>query len=275
MYNKIYTAIMDLLTKRGDARYKYLSDTEDVAKILNINLDFDPLKIFGVNSIELGNGLPDLLLVYAEAPKGDNRAFYADTIFYKGRLTKIVLINALCMISDNDIKKYRHLAMIVRECALTILHVCAHYFNSASNRNVCSSTIGVYAGPVLFVKIADEYFGYNIMDEEKKKIHDYLTTLSIFVCNNIKPEYAQYSDILDPEKSPIVPSIRKAIDQVGIENLLDNSMYMGTFNVSYQGTNFMDTLLAVQDTLDNQEEQYTEQEDYTPLGERDEDEYDD
>ena len=52
-------------------------------------------------------------------------------------------------------------------------------------------------------------------------------------------------------------------------------MYMGTFNVSYPGTNFMDTLLNIQDTLNDQEEQYTEQEDYTPLGERDEDEYDD
>ena len=267
MYNKIYTAIMDLLTKRGDARYKYLSDTEDIAKILNINLDFDPIKIFGANTVELGNGLPDLLLVYAEAPKGDDKAFYADTIFYKGRLTKVVMINALCMISDNDIRKYRHLAMVIRECALTVLHVYANYFNGAADRNICSSTIGVYAGSVLFVKIADEYFGYKIMDEDKKKIHDYLTTLSIFICNNIRPEYAQYSDILDPEKSPIVSSIRKAIDQVGIENLLDNSMYMGTFNVSYPGTNFLDTLLNIQNTLEEQEN--ISEEEY------DEDEYDD
>ena len=272
MYNKIYTAIMDLLTKRGDARYKYLSDTEDIAKILNINLNFDPLKIFGVNSVELGNGLPDLLLVYAEAPKGDDHAFYADTIFYKGRLTKVVMINALCMIADNEIRKYRHLYMVIRECTMTILNVYAPYFNGAADRCVCSSTIGVYADSVLFVKIVDEYFKYNVMSEDKQKVHDYLTTLTMFVCNNIGPEYSQYDDILNPEVSPVVQSIRKAIDQVGIENLLDNSMYMGTFTDSYPGTNYFDNLLKVQDNAVEQEE-YTEE--YTSLEERDEDEYDD
>ena len=44
MYNEIYQALCDILFKRGEEGYEYLDETTDIAKILEINLNFDALQ---------------------------------------------------------------------------------------------------------------------------------------------------------------------------------------------------------------------------------------
>ena len=242
MYNEIYQALCDILFKRGEEGYEYLDETTDIAKILEINLNFDALQIFAVREVEMDK-IPNLLLVFANAPTQDPRVAYAEYLMYKGKITKVILINAMAMTGADDVLKYRTLYRVIRECCISVPHYYKPLLNEVPERAVAMSVISIYAPSVIFVKMADMLFDYDSMGEEQKLVHDYMSLMTIYANNNITPDmYAKYPE-LDPNYAQTIGSIRKAIKQVKISMLLDNSLWMSTVGESYPGTRFLDYLL--------------------------------
>lgn len=250
MYNEIYQALCDILFKRGEEGYEYLDETTDIAKILEINLNFDALQIFAVREVEMDK-IPNLLLVFANAPTQDPRVAYAEYLMYKGKITKVILINAMAMTGADDVLKYRTLYKVIRECCISVPHYYKPLLNEVPERAVAMSVISIYAPSVIFVKMADMLFDYDSMGEEQKQVHDYMSLMTVYANNNITPDmYIKYPE-LDPNYAQTIESIRKAIKQVKISMLLDNSLWMSTVGESYPGTRFLDYLL--EDSMSEEE----------------------
>ena len=81
MYNEIYQALSEILFKRGEEGYEYLDETTDIAKILEINLNFDALQIFAVREVDMDK-IPNLLSVFATVPTHDPSVADVEYLWY-------------------------------------------------------------------------------------------------------------------------------------------------------------------------------------------------
>lgn len=243
MYTEIYRGLIEILTKRGEEGYENLDDTKDIAKILSLNLNFDPLNIFAVREVEL-DGMPNIVFVLAAPPTGGEKDFYTDYIMYRGKLVKVIMINAFAITQKESTSLvYNTIAMVCREACLMIFHHYKSLIELVPERCYTISTVGVYAQSILFVKTMDSYIGYSDLDEEAKKDHDFYTTIAIYRVNNVDPDMCTKYDELAIDKNTVVNTIRKAINQVGLYMLLDNSIWMATNNDAYPMSRFLDLLI--------------------------------
>lgn len=239
MYYNIYKSLIDILTKRGEEGYERLDNTKDITKILSVNLPFDPHEIFAVDEVEIDN-MSNILFVFANSPTGP-KGFYTEYLFYKGKIVKLILINALAMIGHDEVLKYRTLMLILRESCIHILKYYQAIIETDPERTYALAVVGVYASSVLMVKTADKFFNYENMNDEEKNIHNYMILMNIYQSNNINVDMISKYPELNPETTQTVPSIRKAINQVGIDMLLDNSLWISTSNPElYPGCRFLD-----------------------------------
>lgn len=243
MYNEIYKGLIEILTKRGEEGYEYLDDTIDIAKILSLNLNFDPLNIFAVREVEL-DGMPNILYILASTPSGNTKDFYTEYIMYRGKVVKAILINALAITTNDSVLIYDIIANVCRESCLMLLHHYKSLIELVPERSYTISTVGVYASSVLLVKLMDRYIDYNNLGDEEKIEHDYLLTISIYKINNITLDLIGNHSDLSLTSCTVVKTIRKAIEQVGVGMLLDNSLWMYTNNKQqlYPGARFLDCL---------------------------------
>lgn len=242
MYNEIYKGLIEILTKRGEEGYEYLDDTKDIAKILSINLNFEPLNIFAVREVEL-DGMPNILFVLAVSPSGNTKDFYTEYIMYRGKVVKVILLNALAITGTDTVLLYNTIANVCREACLMLLHHYKELINLVPERSYTISTIGVYASSVLLVKLMDKYANYANFTDDEKTEHDYLLTLSIYKINNITPDLIDIHTDLNLTDCTAVKTIRKAIEQTGLDMLLDNSLWMYTNNNEvYPGARFLNCL---------------------------------
>lgn len=252
MYYSIYRALVEILTKRGEEGYEKLDDTKDITKILSVNLPFDPHEIFAVNEVEIDN-MPNILFVFANSPTGP-KGFYTEYIFYRGKIVKVILINATAMIGNDEVLKYRTLMLILRESCIHMLKCYQNIIETDPERTYALAVVGVYASSVLMVKLADKIFNYEHMNDEEKGVHDYLILMNIYQSNNIMEIISTHPE-LNPENSQTVESIRKAINQVGIDMLLDNSLWLSTSNPElYPGCRFLDARIKNEESDPKDEE---------------------
>lgn len=252
MYYSIYRALVEILTKRGEEGYEKLDDTKDITKILSVNLPFDPHEIFAVNEVEIDN-MPNILFVFANSPTGP-KGFYTEYIFYRGKIVKVILINATAMIGNDEVLKYRTLMLILRESCIHMLKCYQSIIETDPERTYALAVVGVYASSVLMVKLADKIFNYEHMNDEEKGVHDYLILMNIYQSNNIMEIISTHPE-LNPENSKTVESIRKAINQVGIDMLLDNSLWLSTSNPElYPGCRFLDARIKNEESGSKDEE---------------------
>lgn len=252
MYYSIYRALVEILTKRGEEGYEKLDDTKDITKILSVNLPFDPHEIFAVNEVEIDN-IPNILFVFANSPTGP-KGFYTEYIFYRGKIVKVILINATAMIGNDEVLRYRTLMLVLRESCIHMLKCYQSIIETDPERTYALAVVGVYASSVLMVKLADKIFNYEHMNDEEKGVHDYLILMNIYQSNNIMEIISTHPE-LNPETSQTVESIRKAINQVGIDMLLDNSLWLSTSNPElYPGCRFLDARIKNEESDSKDEE---------------------
>lgn len=253
MYYSIYKSLIDILTKRGEEGYEKLDETKDIVKILSVNLPFDPHEIFAVDEVEIDN-MPNILFVFANSPTGP-KGFYTEYIFYKGKIVKVILINALAMIGNDEVLKYRTLMLVLRESCIHILKCYQDIIETDPQRTYALAVVGVYASSVLMVKLCDKFFDYDHMNNDEKNIHDYMILMNIYNSNNIDMNMISKYPELNPETSQTVESIRKAISQVGIDMLLDNSLWLSTSNPElYPGCRFLDSRIKNEEEDSENEE---------------------
>lgn len=233
MYNEIYKAFVEILKKGPAEEVEYMKkDADLISKILAMNLNFKPEQIVRCKEIVLDN-MPNILLVLGNTPNGSDKTKYVDYIIYNGSLVKVVLINLASLMSDNKDLIYNYLSWAVRECCIHITSQYADLVQLFPEKIVALSTILIYSSSILTVKLMDRLYDYNNMDESEKETHNKTLLKNILLLAGVPNEK------FNPDTCKTVQSIRKALDDIGVENLLDNSMFLAADSVNYPDINFI------------------------------------
>lgn len=233
MYNEIYKAFVEILKKGPAEEVEYMKkDADLISKILAMNLNFKPEQIVRCKEIALDN-MPNILLVLGNTPNGSDKTKYVDYIIYNGSLVKVVLINLASLMSDNKDLIYNYLSWAVRECCIHITSQYADLVQLFPEKIVALSTILIYSSSILTVKLMDRLYDYSNMDESEKETHNKTLLKNILLLAGVPNEK------FNPDTCKTVQSIRKALDDIGVENLLDNSMFLAADSVNYPDINFI------------------------------------
>ena len=233
MYNEIYKAFVEILKKEPAEEVEYMKkDADLISKILAMNLNFKPEQIVRCKEIVLDN-MPNILLVLGDTPNGSDKTKYVDYIIYNGSLVKVVLINLASLMSDDKDLIYNYLSWAVRECCIHITSQYADLVQLFPEKIVALSTILIYSSSILTVKLMDRLYDYSNMDENEKETHDKTLLKNILLLAGVPNEK------FNPDTCKTVQSIRKALDDIGVENLLDNSMFLAADSVNYPDINFI------------------------------------
>ena len=233
MYNEIYKAFVEILKKGPAEEVEYMKkDADLISKILAMNLNFKPEQIVRCKEIVLDN-MPNILLVLGDTPNGSDKTKYVDYIIYNGSLVKVVLINLASLMSDNKDLIYNYLSWAVRECCIHITSQYADLVQLFPEKIVALSTILIYSSSILTVKLMDRLYDYSNMDESEKETHNKTLLKNILLLAGVPNEK------FNPDTCKTVQSIRKALDDIGVENLLDNSMFLAADSVNYPDINFI------------------------------------
>ena len=233
MYNEIYKAFVEILKKGPAEEVEYMKkDANLISKILAMNLNFKPEQIVRCKEIVLDN-MPNILLVLGDTPNGSDKTKYVDYIIYNGSLVKVVLINLASLMSDNKDLIYNYLSWAVRECCIHITSQYADLVQLFPKKVFALSTILIYSSSILTVKLMDRLYDYNNMDESEKETHNKTLLKNILLLAGVPNEK------FNPDTCKTVQSIRKALDDIGVENLLDNSMFLAADSVNYPDINFI------------------------------------
>lgn len=233
MYNEIYKAFVEILKKGPAEEVEYMKkDANLISKILAMNLNFKPEQIVRCKEIVLDD-MPNILLVLGNTPNGSDKTKYVDYIIYNGSLVKVVLINLASLMSDNKDLIYNYLSWAVRECCIHITSQYADLVQLFPEKIVALSTILIYSSSILTVKLMDRLYDYNNMDESEKETHNKTLLKNILLLAGVPNEK------FNPDTCKTVQSIRKALDDIGVENLLDNSMFLAADSVNYPDINFI------------------------------------
>lgn len=233
MYNEIYKAFVEILKKGPAEEVEYMKkDANLISKILAMNLNFKPEQIVRCKEIVLDN-MPNILLVLGNTPNGSDKTKYVDYIIYNGSLVKVVLINLASLMSDNKDLIYNYLSWAVRECCIHITSQYADLVQLFPEKIVALSTILIYSSSILTVKLMDRLYDYSNMDESEKETHNKTLLKNILLLAGVPNEK------FNPDTCKTVQSIRKALDDIGVENLLDNSMFLAADSVNYPDINFI------------------------------------
>ena len=233
MYNEIYKAFVEILKKGPAEEVEYMKkDADLISKILAMNLNFKPEQIVRCKEIVLDN-MPNILLVLGNTPNGSDKTKYVDYIIYNGSLVKVVLINLASLMSDNKDLIYNYLSWAVRECCIHITSQYADLVQLFPEKIVALSTILIYSSSILTVKLMDRLYDYSNMDESEKETHNKTLLKNILLLAGVPNEK------FNPDTCKTVQSIRKALDDIGVENLLDNSMFLAADSVNYPDINFI------------------------------------
>lgn len=250
MYNEIYKAFVEILKKGPAEEVEYMKkDADLISKILAMNLNFKPEQIVRCKEIVLDN-MPNILLVLGDTPNGSDKTKYVDYIIYDGSLVKVVLINLASLMSDNKDLIYNYLSWATRECCIHITSQYADLVQLFSEKTVALSTILIYSSSILTVKLMDRLYDYNNMDESEKETHNKTLLKNILLLTGVPSDQMDSNEKFNPDTCKTVQSIRKALNDIGVENLMDNSMFLAADSVNYPDINFM-TFIKYEDDEQN------------------------
>lgn len=250
MYNEIYKAFVEILKKGPAEEVEYMKkDANLISKILAMNLNFKPEQIVRCKEIVLDN-MPNILLVLGDTPNGSDKTKYVDYIIYNGSLVKVVLINLASLMSDNKDLIYNYLSWAVRECCIHITSQYADLVQLFPEKTVALSTILVYSSSILTVKLMDRLYDYSNMNENEKETHNKTLLKNILLLTGVPSDQMDSNEKFNPDTCKTVQSIRKALNDIGVENLMDNSMFLAADSVNYPDINFM-TFIKYEDDEQN------------------------
>lgn len=230
MFKEMEEAMVDILRRGTPDETRHLKDVGKVPHYLNLVYGFDPLDILRVKRLDL-KGLPDILLVLAKFPESAEHSKYCDYIMYEGKLTKIIVINLNDLTDEDPMVQMISISWCIWEMSYTTTESYIDIFEKAKHASACVTNIFYYAPAVLMVKVLTTLY-------QTDKLTDDIISL---VINNF---YHKHKIL------PIgVTSIRKAINEVDTELLLDYNMWDAMVIVpkEYPGAAFADS--SPQDVL--------------------------
>lgn len=223
MYVEMYRGIIQLLDRNPDR--EDLNEMQKLGKIphyLNLVFGIEPDDVKRVKTLHL-EGIPDIIMVLSDMSEDKKTSVYADYIMYEGRICRIVLFN-MAMLKDKDDKTMPLYAVgwSVWKIVFTVVENYTYmYERRKNNPSLYSVSNGMYySSAVLMISVLDKLFG--VVDSDMVK-----DLINLFYTPSITVEG--------------IESIRKLINDIGLEMLLDYNMWCAVDDKTYPGSRFAET----------------------------------
>ena len=217
MYKEMYKGIMELFREDEDYDRKTMGR---IPHYMSIMYDFDPLDIIKTVNIRTDKNMSDIVLVLASTPNHDERVRYSDMIYIDGELKKVVLFNLDAYMSQDIHVKLESICWSCWEVAITPAEQLKDLLDPDFHKFVSISNLIYYAPYIIITKV----FKSKLFESDSIKISLYAAMLSIL--------YKR--DIYDTS----VNSLIKLLNEVNLEDLLDNSLWLSVTNKVYPGIRF-------------------------------------
>ena len=208
MYNEIYKGIVKLF--HADEEEK--ADMRRIPHFLSITYNFDPLQIVNVVDVDLGNAMPGVVLVLANAPDNNPSVSYSDTVVLDGEVKRIILFNLDAYMSEDITVKLTRFVWSVWETCFAITEHSRHLLDPEYTRCTNYTNLIYYAPMFVIIKSIDKLIG----DVSDAKV---AAVLSNFYKRMVYPD--------------TVRSARILLEEVSITDLLDNSLWLSVTNDIY------------------------------------------
>ena len=217
MFNEIYKGIVKLFNQDDDEKEK----KGKIPHFLSIVYGFDPLKIANVVTIDTKDTtIPNIVLVLAGTPEENFNIKYADTIVMNGKLTPIILFNLDAYMCEDKVVKLTSLVWSIWRTAIRVAVDLRVYLDENLVECANLSNMVFYAPLLIGVKALDKL------------------TPGEFTDAQIAAAFANmYKKMVYPET---IRSARKLLSDTTLEDVLDNSLWLGVSNDVYPYIRFDD-----------------------------------
>lgn len=222
MYSEIYDGMMDILNR--DPSEKLLTEMRDMGHFphfLAMSFDFDPQKILRVKRVKVANG-PDIVFVLAFSPEEKPDGRYVDYIVMDGEICKVILLNMNALTSDDLSKQTSTIAWAVYNACLGIAESYKSIIDTEGSSPYSINTMVYYAPAVIVIQLFRKLF------KDQPDDIDIQITAAIMVYSRANPT---------PDT---ISSIRRAIDDTSLTELLDCSYLLTLDKDVYPGALFAD-----------------------------------
>lgn len=220
MYNEMYKGIMELFREDEDYDRKSMGR---VPHYMSIMYNFDPMDIVKTVNIHTDKNISDIILVLASAPNHDERIRYSDMIYMDGELKKIILFNLDAYMSQDILVKLDSMCWSCWEVAITPAEQLKDLLDPDFHKFVNISNLIYYAPYILLTKVLKS----KLFISDCVEISTYAAILSILYKKSI-------SDVS-------VNSLIRLLNEVSLEDLLDNSLWLSVTNNVYPSIRFDET----------------------------------
>lgn len=212
MYKEMYKGIMELFREDEDYDRKTMGR---IPHYMSIMYNFDPLDIVKTVTVKTDKNISDIVLVLASTPDHNEKIRYSDMIYIDGELKKVVLFNLDAYMSQDLLVKLESICWSCWEVAITPAEQLKDLLDPDFHKFVNISNLIYYAPYIITTKVLkNKLFALNCVD-----ISVYSAMLSILYKKNIN------------ETS--INSLMKLLDEVSLEDLLDNSLWLSVTNEVY------------------------------------------
>ena len=235
MYSEIYDGIMDILNR--DPSEKLLTEMRNMGHFphfLALSFDFDPQKILRVKRVKVAN-CPDIVFVLAFSPDETPDGRYVDYIVMDGEICKVILLNMNLLTSEDLSKQTFTIAWAVYNACLGIAENYKSFIDTEGSSPYSINTIVYYAPAVFIIQLFRKLF-----KDQPDGDMDIQITAAIMMYSRANPT---------PDT---ISSIRRAIDDTSLTELLDCSYLLTLDRDVYPGALFAD------ETEDEEEEEDNE-----------------
>ena len=233
MYSEIYDGMMDILNR--DPSEKLLTEMRNMGHFphfLALSFDFDPQKILRVKRVKVANG-PDIVFVLAFSPDETPDGRYVDYIVMDGEICKVILLNMNLLTSEDLSKQTFAIAWAVYNACLGIAENYKSIIDTEGSSPYSINTMVYYAPAVIIIQLFRKLF-------KDQPDGDLYIQAAIMMYSRANPT---------PDT---ISSIRRAIDDTSLTELLDCSYLLTLDRDVYPGALFAD------ETEDEEEEEDNE-----------------